>query len=283
MKHIPIHKLQDNTDIGFEMRYVDDSELKSWGDRVGIHRDDYYIFFLVESGSGSVMIDFTEVHITEKSVYYILPGQVHHRINNKEASVWFMAVDTLLIPRDFRAVFERHLLLQQPYKLDETKYQQCCTLVRLLNDQYISNKQEPFYFDLLQSLLNSFLAIVASGYTCSNAILKSTSRPYHIAHDFKKLLTENLRTEKRPSVYAAKLNISESYLNEALKKATGFSVTYWILHEVMMEARRLLYYSEMNVKEIANDLGYDDHAYFSRLFKKSKGVTPLQFRVDNRE
>jgi len=63
-----------------------------------------------------------------------------------------------------------------------------------------------------------------------------------------------------------------------LKKTTGLSVSYWILNEVMLEARRLLYYSQLNVKEITHKLGYDDPAYFSRLFKKATNTTPLAFR-----
>lgn len=79
------------------------------------------------------------------------------------------------------------------------------------------------------------------------------------------------------------LNVSESYLNEALKKTTGFPVSYWILHEVMLEARRMLYYTELNVKQIARGLGYPDPAYFSRLFSKAAGLTPLAFRQQYRK
>jgi AraC-like DNA-binding protein len=50
-----------------------------------------------------------------------------------------------------------------------------------------------------------------------------------------------------------------------------------------MEAKRLLYYSDMNVKQIAHTLGYDDHAYFSRQFRKVTGITPLGFRVQYRK
>jgi AraC family transcriptional activator of pobA len=99
-----------------------------------------------------------------------------------------------------------------------------------------------------------------------------------IVQEFKRLLNGNVQHLKSPTAYAKLLNISESYLNEAMKKVTGFSVTYWILQEVMLEAKRLLYYSQLNVKEIAHHLGYDDHTYFSRLFKKANQVTPLAFR-----
>lgn len=99
-----------------------------------------------------------------------------------------------------------------------------------------------------------------------------------LSQQFKKLLARHVQTQKSPSAYAAMLNVSETYLNEALKKTTGLSVSYWILNEVMLEAKRLLYYSDQNVKQIAHNLGYEDHAYFSRLFKKAEGVTPLTFR-----
>jgi YesN/AraC family two-component response regulator len=46
----------------------------------------------------------------------------------------------------------------------------------------------------------------------------------------------------------------------------------------MLEAKRLLFHSSKSVKEIAHDLGYEDHSYFSRLFNKSTGMTALAFR-----
>jgi AraC-like DNA-binding protein len=52
---------------------------------------------------------------------------------------------------------------------------------------------------------------------------------------------------------------------------------------MVIEAQRLLYYTENNVNEIAYQLGFEDHAYFSRLFKKITKETPLAFRKKFRE
>ncbi|MBO9659063.1 MAG: helix-turn-helix domain-containing protein, partial [Chitinophagaceae bacterium] len=47
---------------------------------------------------------------------------------------------------------------------------------------------------------------------------------------------------------------------------------------ILLEAKRLLTYSSMTVKEIAYDLGYEDPAYFNRLFANKTGDTPVAFR-----
>ena len=60
-------------------------------------------------------------------------------------------------------------------------------------------------------------------------------------------------------------------------------VSYWIQHELVLEAKRLLYYSDLTVKEVAFALGYDDHAYFSRLFSKVTGMSPGSFRKSTHE
>jgi len=279
MKNIPVHKLTDHENFGLEIRHTSHVNKEHMSILMGAHRDDHYIFFLIEKGMGSMMIDFTEVDIPQRSIYYVLPGQVHHRIDHTEAEGWFFAVDTSLVPKEFRLVFENQLLLQHPYLLNQQQYQQCHTLIKLLYYHYCNDKESPFYRDVLRSLLNAFIGMAACGYEQINENGARHNRSIQIAQRFKSLLIQNLRTEKRPTAYAGMLNLSEAYLNEALKKATGFSVSYWIIHEVILEAQRLLYYTQLNVKEIAHQLGYDDHTYFSRLFKKTTGLTPLTFKA----
>jgi AraC-like DNA-binding protein len=105
------------------------------------------------------------------------------------------------------------------------------------------------------------------------------TRAQRITREFRQLLAEGYKTLKSPGEYAAALHLSPSYFNEAVKEATGFNVGYWIQKQIALEAKRLLYYGKSNVKEIAHELGYEDHAYFSRLFKKMVGKTPGQFRA----
>ena len=109
------------------------------------------------------------------------------------------------------------------------------------------------------------------------------TRPVELTNQFKSLLAAEARSIKSPASYASRLNVTEGYLNESLKKTTGFTVSYWIQQEVILEAKRLLYHTQLNVKEISHILGYDDHSYFSRLFRKAAGISAIAFREHYRK
>ncbi|MCC8407905.1 AraC family transcriptional regulator [Mucilaginibacter sp. UR6-1] len=277
-KHIPVHRIHDDTNIGMQIHSVGEKDMEDEGRSLGIHRDDHYIFFLTDKGEGSLTVDFTDINICGRAIYYILPGQVHHILKAYSASGWFIAVDTLLVPPHYREIFENQLCIQQPYPLNDEQFKQCEATANLLHRQFESDRAQPFYTQLLYSLLNTFIGYIATGYSNNTQNSVTATRPYQITQQFKKFLKVNFVKNKSPSWYAEQLMISESYLNESLKKTTGFSVTYWITHEIVLEAKRLLYYSQLNIKEIAHTLGYEDHTYFSRLFKKSVAQTPLEFR-----
>jgi AraC family transcriptional activator of pobA len=284
MNHIPVHLLKDRTSHGLQVKYFQKDELRKEDvSLLDAHRDDHYIFFLLEEGLGSLMIDFNEILLSGNTLYYVLPSQVHHGIRNEAAVGWFLAVDTALVPQDCRNVFESRLLLQQPYALKASELKQCHGLLTLLQEKYSEEETQPFYINVVHALLHSFIHIVAGCFSHSNNVNLKISRPAQLTSQFKQLLNNELRSNKGPADYAAALNISESYLSEALKKHTGFPASYWIQQEVMMEAKRLLYYSDLSVKEIAHTLGFHDHSYFSRLFRKVTRTSAIAFRQKYRK
>jgi len=107
---------------------------------------------------------------------------------------------------------------------------------------------------------------------------KKEARNTVITRQFKTLLFSHYKTMKKPTDYAGVLKISTPYLNEAVKTYSGFTVSYWIQKMIITEAKRLLYYTDLAVKEIAYELGYDDHAYFSRLFTLAEKLSPVGYR-----
>lgn len=72
--------------------------------------------------------------------------------------------------------------------------------------------------------------------------------------------------------------MSSGYLSKQFKKATGYSVSQYIINRRMGEAERLLLFEDRSVKEIALKCGFKDITYFYRTFKKYTRCTPLDFR-----
>lgn len=77
---------------------------------------------------------------------------------------------------------------------------------------------------------------------------------------------------------AEELNLSPRYLSDLLKQETGKTAMELIHIFLISEAKNILTGSNNNIAETAYSLGFDNLPYFSRLFKKEVGVSPLQFR-----
>jgi AraC family transcriptional activator of pobA len=281
---IPFHKLAEQTDRGYQIEPVCSDNEEREAMAMGAHRDDHYIFLLQETGLSMGMIDFNSFKLKENTVLYILPGQVH---SYSKAEVgtrgWFLAIDADIIPGDLRSSLEDPLLMRRPFA---AAADEMAMLVRCVELAYTLESTEGSFFSrqAIYSLLASFVALVAGLYDRRRAggVVKA-SRPQAITREFRLLLAREYKTLKSPADYAGALHLSAPYLNEAVKDITGFTVSYWIRQEVILEAKRLLFHSTGTVKEIAYQLGYDDHAYFSRLFKKAAGRTPGEFRSHYRK
>jgi len=91
------------------------------------------------------------------------------------------------------------------------------------------------------------------------------------------LIDSHYREEKSPSAYAEMLHITTRHLNRLTHQMTGKSTTQLITERVLLEAKRMLVHDSGSLTNVACELGYEDYAYFSRLFKKWTGLTPSTF------
>lgn len=279
---IPVYRMKAQTTLGIDFSYLDMTDeydeiiLKS--NKNIVHRDDYYMFLFMETATAIFSIDFDEVYLHGESVFYVRPGQVHFVSSFREAKGWTLAVDSMLVEKEYKSIFEAQFITQKPISLGASLSARMTQTANLL---HTAMQSEPTAFSkgIILNLANVFIGLIAEQYAVRQEnIQHNKSRSVLIAHQFKGLLSENFRTTKSPIQYARRLNYSLSHLNESVKKVTGFPVSYWIHQQIVLEAKRLLYYTDMDVKEIAFSLGYEDHTYFSRLFSKIVGVSPGIFR-----
>ncbi|WP_454046961.1 helix-turn-helix domain-containing protein [Chryseobacterium sp. Marseille-Q8038] len=246
----------------------------------GIHRDSHYIFTCMESGHVRMMVDFKTIEAKDSTLFCVLPGQVHQGLLMKDVCGWFVAVKAELVPDAVRTFFDESLGEIQPLALDKNLVKKLNTTAGILHTSYtnemLSSKEG---FLVVQSLLNAFLGMFALLYSQKNRSQASVeSRSVQLSRAFRGLVRRDFKTLKSPSEYAEILNITRGYLTEAVREVTGKPAQHWIHQEILIEAKRLLVFTHLSVKEVAYELGYSDHTYFSRLFSKLEDQSPSEFR-----
>lgn len=95
---------------------------------------------------------------------------------------------------------------------------------------------------------------------------------------FRKLLAENYRKEHELQFYADSLHISQTYLSRVIRQVSGKTVNNYIAEALYTDARRLLVFTDLTVKEIAEQLGFSDQSSFGKFFKKKSETSPANFR-----
>lgn len=95
---------------------------------------------------------------------------------------------------------------------------------------------------------------------------------------FQAAVEERFTTEHRIAAYAEALNVSLSHLSRLSRQFRGQPASRVLRNRQMLEARRLLAYTQMNVSDIAYRLGFSDPAYFARVFSMQEGHSPRDFR-----
>lgn len=78
---------------------------------------------------------------------------------------------------------------------------------------------------------------------------------------------------------ACDMNLSASYISRFFKFQTGYTISNYIDNLRLDKAKKLLKETELSLKEILDSIGYVDPTNFIRKFKKSEGLTPMQYRI----
>ncbi|KAA6300198.1 MAG: HTH-type transcriptional activator RhaR [Candidatus Ordinivivax streblomastigis] len=275
MNKIPTHKIHEWSATGIMLEYFrgdiaqDERQLLTLKEA---HRDNYYIFFLQECGESCLLIDCKECRMRNAMFGYILPGQIHFGIEWNNVSGWFLCLDALFVKDELKEIFEKalipgNLIVPDTQALNDLRY----------GFELSYRKIQSGHWSLAQHAVTLLTGIIAELYQHYQPAFYN-KRAATLTRQFKLLLSDNLNSTKSPSQYAIMLHVSIHYLNKAVKSITNFTAGYWIQTEIILEAKRLLFYTDKSIKEIAFELGYEDYSYFTRRFTKIAGVSPLQFR-----
>lgn len=285
MNRIPQHKASQYSEYGVVLHPFSSQGINHTPVSYA-HQDDYYIFGLLAKGTACGIIDFKELHMKEGEVFLVQPGQVHRFVSSQNAEGWLMMADSKFVGNGEKCVFDNFSLSASSFTIDERRKEELRQIAILLehrlNDGNGQNGDAVGFYlidSVVPHLAEAFIAVIAEAAQGQNSLRTALSaRQVEIVLAFRKMLSEHLSTHRQPSYYASLLNISTVYLNEVVKKVTGMSTALYIKGEVVLQAKRMLVHTHLSVKEIADKLGFDDYAYFSRLFSQATGVSPTEFR-----
>ena len=130
---------------------------------------------------------------------------------------------------------------------------------------------------MLMTRLLEFLLRLLSQYRKSK--LNETGADKQVSAHFHSDLKQHFREHRDVGFYAAQACLSTKHFSAVVKQETGHTAAYWIHHQVVAEAKMLLHIRhDLTVQAIADLLGFEDQATFSRYFRRETGLSPTEFR-----
>ncbi|HEY4651149.1 MAG TPA: helix-turn-helix transcriptional regulator [Pontibacter sp.] len=240
------------------------------------HKHDFFIIMLFGQGSGTHIIDFVEYQIQERQVHLLFPGQVHQWKIEQETVAY-----QLMISREWFEHFSPSLRFSSSYyqqhpvfTVSEKDYQALLYEFQAIR-QALEEKE--IFRELVQARSQVIGLLVSK-------IVESSFKDFETYHSnpiisrFLSAIELHFKRERSVAFYAERLHISANYLNIVCRKNLNASASSLIQDRILLEAKRLLKVSEMSVKDIVYELGFYDHASFSKFFKAQTGMAPTQFK-----
>lgn len=140
----------------------------------------------------------------------------------------------------------------------------------------VQNTIENCDYDGLNSAMQNLLKNIKN----FTALEKSSKNIRAVVMDIKEYIDKNFFFDLSLSSLADIFHIESTYLSRAFKQETGENITNYISKIRMEKAVELIKNQKIKISEAAALVGYEDYAYFNRIFKKYTGKSPREFFLD---
>ncbi len=246
------------------------------------HRHGGNELFLLTSGYLVRNCDFNDIRLNDRDIHLSLSRQVTSvsKFSQDVKGYYCCFSDEFMNQVYMKRNIENDLefissfLFRYPLRLNKNVSRRIEYLFNALLDLNFVYEQD-------RSLMQAYL--VALIYEIKKQMVESgldfyPSKAFLITKKYNDLLAANVSNERSVDFYAKHLDITPNHLNKSVKAVTG-KTAITILNEMsLQEAKMQLKYTGLSISDIAFQLGFEDLSYFSRFFKKTTGLTPMQYR-----
>lgn len=238
-----------------------------------------YLLIYCIRGSGWYIIDDQRYEVGSHQ-FFVLPANQPHQYGSSDSNPWYIYWVHFL-GSNAQQLYEK---IKQCQSLDidthsrlDDRIQMFDELLNVMEGEATSDSIE--YVNLgFVHLLSSFIHVNSfrtARYPERNA--ESVSIISKVTH----YMEENLSRPLTIAEMAEYMNYSESYFYRLFYKETKFAPMTYFLHLKAERAEQMLLNTQLKINQIAVMLGFDDPYYFSRFFKRFKGLSPKEFRQQN--
>lgn len=234
----------------------------------------------------SIKCDLKDYNLTSNSIFYSRPGAILEMGTPVKGKGWGILCNPNfksnlnlsiqnLLPHITELKQESVLYISQ----DKTDIlnNMLCMLSRLIDDTNTS-----YYHELVKSQIAlfsyEFLSILSESVKAKEKESNKVKREEVYFKQFISLLSEYHQKERSVSFYAEKMKVAPKYLSTIIKKVTMRTPSDWIDNMVIVEAKNMLKYSDLNIQEIANNMNFPNQSFFGKYFKQRTGMTPSEYR-----
>lgn len=255
-------------------------------------RVEAYMMIYCVNGHIKLNVNLQEYELKPGMVFINYPGniiKVNELVDPNDNELRYVCVlmsrnfvNNLMV--DVNKILTQDLsLMDRPtLMLDESQITLLREHVRLMINLVKSGS--PVRLEAVRSVLSSLFYYIAgiwtSQQTHQSAVYHNmtSSRTVVIFDQFIKLVKDNYAMYRNVGFYADRLSLTPKYLSRIVKEASGRSAPEWIDEYVILEAKNLLKFSGLAIKEIVYKLNFPSQSVFYKFFKARTGMTPTEYK-----
>ncbi|MFD4503730.1 AraC family transcriptional regulator [Streptomyces sp. NPDC058457] len=249
----------------------------------GPHRHAYHELFWTRSGTGVHLVDGERTAVGPGTVLVLGRGPVHFLEHARELSGAIVRFGDELLheglsPRSHpgRLLTARHRPVVKVPPEDAAHFDAVIGALAAETGRPLSASSDDVHRHLLLTVLSWIGRWYDQGESSDPG--GKDDPDLRLYRRFNVLLERDFARHHDVRHYARELGVSESALWRALSGVTGSPTRTLITERVMMEAARLLRFTDLAVGQVAHEVGVRDRLYFSRAFKRRYGRSPRAYR-----